>query len=76
MKLLRGHLENKPQKPLVLSLHGLSGTGKNYVTRMVVENMYVEGTKSKHVHFISAPNDFPIDRNLEDYKVSNHFIDL
>ena len=29
-----------PKKPLVMSFHGYTGTGKNYVARQVVENLY------------------------------------
>lgn len=69
-KQMRGHLATDPKKPLVLSLHGLSGTGKNFVTRMVVDNMYARGTKSQYVHFISSARDFPNDYDVNVYKVS------
>ncbi|XP_052795831.1 prosalusin-like [Mya arenaria] len=35
VKHLRGHVETHPKRPLVLSFHGLSGTGKNFVSSLI-----------------------------------------
>lgn len=67
VKLLRGHFESQPQKAFVMSLNGLPGTGKNFVTRIVAENIYVNGMDSKYVHFLSATKDFQHENLLEDY---------
>ncbi|XP_060585621.1 torsin-1A-like [Ruditapes philippinarum] len=68
VKHLRGHVEGEHKRATVLSFHGLPGTGKNFVSRMVAENMYVRGMDSKYVHFLSATKDFPHDNMLEEYK--------
>ncbi|XP_060585623.1 torsin-1A-like [Ruditapes philippinarum] len=68
VKHLRGHVEGQHQKATILSLHGLPGTGKNFVSRMVAENMYVKGMESKYVHLLSATKDFPHESMLKEYK--------
>ena len=60
---------NNPRKPLVLSFHGLPGSGKNYVATMIAEALFKKGEKSEHYHFFNGRNDFPYDRNVEEYKV-------
>ena len=41
---LEGHLSSPdPPKPLVLSFHGRTGTGKNFVSRLIAESIYYEG---------------------------------
>ncbi|WAQ97949.1 TOR1B-like protein [Mya arenaria] len=37
VKHFREHVEMYPERPLVLSLHGLSGTGKNLVCSLIAE---------------------------------------
>ena len=69
VKHLRGHFEGQPKKATVLSLHGPPGTGKNFVSRMLVDNLYVKGMDSNYVHLLSATKDFPHESMLEEYKV-------
>ncbi|RVE66028.1 hypothetical protein OJAV_G00122520 [Oryzias javanicus] len=60
LKSLNDFMSNdNPKKPLVLSLHGSAGTGKNFVTKLIVENIYKEGMKSKNVHFFNSFLHFP-----------------
>ena len=55
-KLIRAHLDNPlPQKPLVLSFHGSTGTGKSWVSRIISENLYLQGWRSKFVKHIHVP---------------------
>lgn len=68
LKHLKGHNRGQPSKALVLSFHGGTGTGKNYVSRLVAEHMYREGMKSKYVHLISATKEFPHEEMLSLYK--------
>ncbi|KAK2885312.1 hypothetical protein Q8A67_016149 [Cirrhinus molitorella] len=42
--------DSNPNKPLVLSFHGTTGTGKNYVTKIIARNLYKKGEHSKHIH--------------------------
>uniref|UniRef100_K1QAM2 Torsin-1A n=1 Tax=Magallana gigas TaxID=29159 RepID=K1QAM2_MAGGI len=48
-----------PSKALTLSFHGGTGTGKNYVSKIIAESIYKEGMRSKYVHLISATKEFP-----------------
>ncbi|WAQ97825.1 TORS-like protein [Mya arenaria] len=40
VKHLKGHARENPSKALALSFHGLTGTGKNYVSRIVAEKIF------------------------------------
>lgn len=58
--VLKSHYENAPQKPLVISMHGWTGGGKNHVSKMVVDSTYRLGFESKFVHLFSARLHFPL----------------
>ncbi|KAI7794461.1 torsin-1A-like isoform X1 [Triplophysa rosa] len=47
-----------PPKPLVLSLHGPTGVGKTYITKIIARNIYEMGENSKHVHTLIATYHF------------------
>ncbi|XP_014208976.1 torsin-like protein [Copidosoma floridanum] len=66
------HLDH-PRKPLVLSLHGLPGSGKNYIATMIANALFKKGEKSKFFHFFNGRNDFPRDKHVEEYKITLHF---
>ncbi|XP_052795948.1 torsin-1A-like [Mya arenaria] len=68
VKHLKGHARENPSKALALSFHGLTGTGKNYVSRIVAEKMFRKGMKSKYFHFISATREFPHSDMISFYK--------
>ncbi|KAM9437992.1 torsin-1B-like isoform 4-T5 [Salvelinus alpinus] len=62
-------MNNKtPKKPLVLSLHGWTGTGKNLVSQLIAENIYKEGMASSFVHLFVTSTHFPHSSQLENYK--------
>ncbi|KAK6173453.1 hypothetical protein SNE40_016899 [Patella caerulea] len=66
---VKAHVHNSnPPKALVLSFHGGTGTGKNHVSRIIAENVYKKGMKSKHVHLISATKEFPHSEMIHFYK--------
>lgn len=72
-KAVKSHvIDKEPQKPLVLSFHGWTGSGKNHVSQIIAENLYKKGSKSKYVHVISSPHYFPDHdpSSLPVYKVS------
>ncbi|XP_062565380.1 torsin-like protein isoform X2 [Armigeres subalbatus] len=50
------HLDNieSSRKPLVLSFHGTSGTGKNFVSDFVASSLYENGINSKFVYKFTA----------------------
>lgn len=50
------HFDNiqSSRKPLVMSFHGTSGTGKNYVSDFIASALYLKGIDSKFVRKFSA----------------------
>lgn len=67
---VRGYLElPRPDKALALSFHGWSGTGKNFVARMVAENLYRDGLRSDCVVVFIATFHFPHPKFVDLYKV-------
>ncbi|EAW87908.1 torsin family 1, member A (torsin A), isoform CRA_b [Homo sapiens] len=76
-----GFINNpKPKKPLTLSLHGWTGTGKNFVSKIIAENIYEGGLNSDYVHLFVATLHFPHASNITLYKarmeVWNPFLDV
>ncbi|XP_005992207.1 prosalusin [Latimeria chalumnae] len=57
-----------PEKPLVLSFHGWSGTGKTYVTSMLVKHLYGRGFRSPNVHQFVPTLHFPHAGSLMQYQ--------
>jgi len=71
LKAIQGFIKNpESNKPLTLSFHGWSGTGKNFVARIVADNLYRDGIKSECVRLFIAPFHFPHARLVDVYKVS------
>uniref|UniRef100_A0A1W7RCB5 Torsin n=1 Tax=Agkistrodon contortrix contortrix TaxID=8713 RepID=A0A1W7RCB5_AGKCO len=69
VKAVTGFLTNpNPKKPLALSLHGWTGTGKNFVSKIVADSLYDEGLKSKYVHQFVSTLHFPHQQNISQYK--------
>lgn len=63
------HWNNKnPKKALVLSFHGWTGSGKNYLTSMIAENIYLKGLKSNYVHLFVATLHFSNPLEVNTYK--------
>ncbi len=70
-KSIKGHLNDKePKKPLVLSLHGGTGSGKNFISSIIVEHLYPKGYDSSYVTRILSAHEFPSKdpAHLENYK--------
>lgn len=60
VRALRGHQRSAaPSKPLVLSLHGWTGSGKNFVSQFIADSYYSLGMASKFVHLFIATLHFP-----------------
>lgn len=71
LKAVNGFMSNeKPKKALVLSLHGWTGTGKNFVSKLIAENVYKEGMHSSFVHVFTSTLHFPHASQLATYKVT------
>jgi len=59
-KALRAHLKKKePQKALVISFHGWTGAGKNFVSRFIAESLFAQGLSSSFVHLFISTLHFP-----------------
>ncbi|KAM8802026.1 torsin-1B [Rhynchonycteris naso] len=59
---------NDPKKPLTLSLHGWTGTGKNFVSQIVAEHLHSKGLKSKFVHLFVSTLHFPHEQQIKLYQ--------
>lgn len=60
LKVLKVHFRRDTRyKPLVLSFHGWSGGGKNFVSKLIARNIYREGIYSRFVHWFIATVHFP-----------------
>ncbi|XP_030714457.1 prosalusin isoform X2 [Globicephala melas] len=69
VKALKAFVQDPaPTKPLVLSLHGWTGTGKSYVTSLLAHYLFRGGLRSPHVHHFSPVIHFPHPSHLERYK--------
>lgn len=67
---VRAYLEMpQPDKALALSFHGWSGTGKNFVARMLAENLYQDGLRSDCVKVFISTLHFPHPKNVDLYEV-------
>ncbi|KAJ6657405.1 hypothetical protein lerEdw1_002572 [Lerista edwardsae] len=70
LKAVQGFLEvPQPEKALALSFHGWSGTGKNFVARLIAENLYQDGLKSECVKVFISLFHFPHPKYVDAYKV-------
>ena len=69
-KQLRAHLRKKsPNKALVLSFHGWTGSGKNYVAKFIAKSLFRKGLKSEFYRQFISTVDFPDDSKVDIYKV-------
>ncbi|KAM3912065.1 torsin-1A-like [Leptodactylus fuscus] len=59
-------------KPLVLSFHGLTGSGKTFVSQILAKHFNPMGENSKYVHRIVATVSFPHANQVEKYKDQLH----
>lgn len=70
VKSLKSHLLKKePKKALALSFHGMTGSGKNYVSEFIAESLYEKGLKSKYVHTFISTTHFPLPSHADQYKI-------
>uniref|UniRef100_F7DPD7 Torsin n=1 Tax=Equus caballus TaxID=9796 RepID=F7DPD7_HORSE len=69
VKALKAFVQDPaPTKPLVLSLHGWTGTGKSYVSSLLAHYLFRDGLRSPHVHHFSPVIHFPHPSQMERYK--------
>lgn len=66
---LKAHTRStQPSKALAMSFHGGTGTGKNFVSKIIAESLYRKGMKSQYVHLLSATKEFPHKEMVPLYK--------
>ncbi|XP_069465233.1 prosalusin isoform X1 [Ambystoma mexicanum] len=58
----------EPVKPLVLSFHGWSGTGKTFVSTLLLRHLFQTGSRSPYVHHFSPTLHFPHAERVQQYK--------
>eukprot|EP00092_Neocalanus_flemingeri_P055137 GFUD01065063.1.p1 GENE.GFUD01065063.1~~GFUD01065063.1.p1 ORF type:complete len:263 (-),score=82.69 GFUD01065063.1:116-904(-) len=69
VRAVRGHQRNvAPSKPLVLSFHGWTGSGKNFAAQFIADSFYKLGMSSQFVHLFIATLHFPDVRQAGRYK--------
>ena len=67
---IKGHVtNNNPEKALALSFNGCTGCGKNFVSKIIAENLYNKGMDSEYVHVLIATHHFPHRHELDNYKI-------
>lgn len=71
LSALESHYKNieTSKKPLVISLHGTPGTGKNYVSEFIIKNLYKKGLQSKFVKQYLGRIHFRLETDVNEYKV-------
>ncbi|XP_040010392.1 prosalusin [Xiphias gladius] len=60
--------EKKPDRPLVLSFHGSSGTGKTLVSSMLGNHLYGSAMSSPYVHQLVPTLHFPLHQHVNEYR--------
>lgn len=69
-RALRGHLsDDQPKKALVMSFHGWTGGGKNYVAKFIADSIYKLGQRSQYVHLFVSTVHFPHEQQSDIYKL-------
>ena len=67
---IRAHVKKSdPKKALVMSFHGWTGSGKNFVAKFIVESLFKLGMKSKFVHLFISTLHFPSNEMADIYKL-------
>jgi len=65
---LKNHFNKQDiRKPLVLSFHGWTGIGKNFVSNIITEHFFKRKTHSPFVHKFIIPLHFPHESEVERY---------
>ena len=69
-RAVRAHVRKaEPKKALVMSFHGWTGSGKNFVAKFIVESLFKLGMNSKFVHLFIATLHFPNKDMADIYKL-------
>lgn len=72
MSALKGNSNRKKynKKPLVMTFHGWTGSGKNFMSELIASHMFSnEKVKKLRYHLINGQTDFPLVAEITTYKV-------
>ena len=72
-KAVVGHLNKQvaQQSVMALSFSGWTGSGKNFVSKIIAEHIFKKGMDSSFVHQIIATHDFPHQSDMDFYASVN-----
>ncbi|XP_022163448.1 torsin-1A-like [Myzus persicae] len=63
------HRSRNNKKPLVMSFHGCTGSGKNFLSDLIASRMFTsEKVKKSRYHVIHGRSEFPMQSKINDYK--------
>ena len=65
-----------PSKALVMSFHGWTGVGKNFVAQFVADSLFDRDQQKKYVHLFTSEIHFPDRKNVDVYKDNIHDFNL
>lgn len=61
---------NNNKKPLVMSFHGWTGSGKNFIADLIATHMFkTEKIRKLRHHVFNGRADFPLESKINEYKV-------
>jgi len=68
------HRSSNNKKPLVMSFHGCTGSGKNFLSDLIASHMFKDkNIKKIRYHVIHGRSEFPTHSNINYYKVNISF---
>jgi torsin-1 len=65
---ISGHFKVDSRKALVLSFHGWPGTGKNFVSSLLIKSIFREGSQSTFYKHYNARVDFTVESRVPIYR--------
>ncbi|XP_021934333.1 torsin-1B isoform X2 [Zootermopsis nevadensis] len=71
VRALKAHIRehSSPKKALAFSFHGMSGSGKTFVSQFIINSLYKLGLQSKYAHFFAGRSNFPMESKVDTYKM-------
>lgn len=65
---VKSHFYGFPKKALVICMHGWTGGGKTYTTKILIDSLYKNQGKSAFVHVFSGRLHFPLESKVQQYQ--------
>lgn len=69
LRTLKAQGKYSSKKAVALSFQGSTGAGKNYISDLIAESMYVHGRQSSYVHYINSETHFSPNGPIDTYQV-------